>query len=94
MMQKMLDISTRHITPGDATLLGERGFHEFPLTVYLKREYGWFILVSEDVEEDELREAGLSEAFVNVFRYAKAAGAGWIMLDADGDIVQLPTNDW
>lgn len=103
---KMLDISTVHITKSDADLLeaDAAGIIAYDKSSYkdgeLDDRYGWFIHVPDqtiDVEDCQYscREAGMSEAFVNLVGYAHKQGCYWICLDRDGDdIDDLPTFEW
>lgn len=90
-MQRMLHLSTNHIMRADIVRLDERNLHEFPLTVYDKGECGWFIPITDDLDDEKKQRqilVYLTETFLNVLKYAKAKGANWIMLDRVGDLIE------
>lgn len=94
MIQKMLDLSTAHITENTADALNEG--YDFNLVIYPKAEYGWFIHVpDEEFFEDEEKVFDLPTDLVRLIDIARVKECTWIMLDRDGSIHDnLPTYIW
>lgn len=92
---RYLDISTGHITKGDADLL--KAGHE-PDGAYLIGKYdeGFVLSLGEPVEAmNNTVNLEFSEAFRNILRYATNAGCMLMRLDADGmEFPDFPTFDW
>lgn len=100
---RTLDLSTAHVPQSDLDLLethtrppgpGETG----PVTVDARGEYGFWINVpTEDDLADKamaVREAGYSQAFVDLLASARARGCDTLCLDCDADEdSNLPTFD-
>jgi hypothetical protein len=93
---KMLVLSTSHITAETAQLLEDRERAAIDTTsdrlpvFYSKSEYGWFVYVSEDAEDQ-----GYPSDMVEVLRYARSNDCGWLMFDCDADVIEdLPAYEW
>jgi hypothetical protein len=55
--------------------------------------YGWFGYAHDDF--DALKEAGVSDVLVNIYRYARQNGCDYVMFDCDaGEDENLPTFEW
>lgn len=90
----VLVVSSAHITEEEKELLELNNLQEAcpgnNLMVSMAGEYGWMFFI-ESVDAD----AGLSEGFAGVIRYAKEHGFTWVRLDSGGDeLAGLPTYDW
>lgn len=105
-IDKMLVLSTAHVTPGIAkaldrlcqpdvmNILSEFAYRN--LVIYPKgtpgteRDYGWIIYILDDANIEEA-----PEVIRNCIKLAKAQGCRWLMFDRDEDpIDELPTYDW
>lgn len=107
-IQRQLVCSTAHITKNDSHILGEmldeardpEGTGKTALAgLHDKREYGWWVYVPErHLMEAQLRiakKARLSDAFLNLLRFARKNRCDWVMLDRDGPrIDELPYFEW
>lgn len=84
------DISTAHITENDAKMLTDADPDNFPLALYSRRGYGWFIPILLTDEEFDPMMAELeanwnfSEAFKDLLTIAHKARVNYIVLDCDG----------
>ena len=91
---KMLTLSTAHITNETSVKLNEDSFGdvEFPISVYIKQNYGWFIYLLED---DEKEYDMLPQDLANIAKFALANECEMICLDCDGAIIeQLKVYEW
>jgi hypothetical protein len=98
-MGKIMDVSARHITKGDNALLDNDCHDSLPaVVVFRKDDFGYFVHVPhDDVEESErgMRDAGYSEALIELIRIARNEGASWVCMDSNGpDTEKLPAFDW
>lgn len=87
MVEKYLDISTGHISKDTADWLDTdpRGIIMHP-----KGEYGWFVYAMQEELDDDV-----PLDLVKVLVYAKSIGCVWVILDADGELIdELETFDW
>lgn len=87
------DVSTMHVTERDCALIQRCGF---PLVVY-GYDHGYFVHCGTNEADDEknLRDAGMSEGFINVWKKGVANGCWFIRLDADGSSYQeFERFDW
>lgn len=94
---KVLDISTGHITENDNKLLTK---DECPVSAY-KFTYGFLVNVPHNIESvyKDTRKAivvnGFSDAFQTVFELARKNQCDYIMFDCDGITYEdLPVFDW
>ena len=59
---------------------------------------GWLLRILEDgakADDQEAREAGFSEAFINLLAFWRSRNVGWVRIDQDADATQsLPVFDW
>ncbi|MCU5076996.1 hypothetical protein OB985_05315 [Bacillus cereus] len=95
MIQKMLEVSTAHITYETAKWLDGQveatKENNIDLIVYEKGEYGAFIPLYPEMFADKV----LPESLVFIIGYAMGKGCSWIMLDRDVEIIDdLPTYNW
>lgn len=89
-IEKMLVVSTTHVTEGVAQDLGLNAACLQPLIVYPHGEYGWLIVVagSESI-------AGLPSCLFNCLDQALCEGCDWLLLDCDGPThPSLETFEW
>lgn len=92
----MLVLGTGHITETTAEMLNEalRDDADFPVSLYGKGKYGWFLNVLNDLSEVEEHRWMTPDLF-QVLTFARAQGCDWVMLDRDGDIIdELPSYEW
>ncbi|WP_230876741.1 hypothetical protein [Bacillus sp. SRB3LM] len=95
MIQKMLEVSTAHITYETAKWLDGQveatKDNKMDLIVYEKGEYGAFIPLYPEMLIGKL----LPESLVLIIGYAMGKECSWIMLDRDIEIIDdLPTHNW
>ena len=90
LIDKMMTISTIHVSPETAHLLDdELTVTKWGLIVYEKSAYGWFI----NLGFDELFNVPLD--LLHCINYALENGCSWLCLDRDGDVADdLLTYDW
>jgi hypothetical protein len=95
---KYLDVSTAHITKGDAGLLDTRGL-AYPFGVY-KYPEGYFVHVSSEntyfhQATAAARKAGYSKEFIAIMRLAWSKSCWFVRLDSDGTTyTDLTTHQW
>lgn len=94
---KVLDISTGHITENDNKLLADE---ECPVSAY-KFIYGFLVNVPHNLENiyEETRKAivitGFSDAFQTIYELARKNKCDYIMFDCDGITYEdLPVFEW
>lgn len=80
MIYKYLDLSTGHVSRKTAKWLDN---NPDGIIMYLKGEYGWIIHVSSE-EYDK----NIPNDLIKVIEYAKSKECGWIMFDADGEVIE------
>jgi hypothetical protein len=84
---KVLDISTIHVNPEDLQILEDN--QEDLFSVFGKSEFGCILSVGCDeyLEEQlgDFRELGLSELFINVYKFAIKHDCMFINFDADAE---------
>ena len=99
-INKMLTVSTAHITQETAELLDKicKDSTLSSLIVYekvcryknIQEEYGWFIYCNVN-----LADLKAPEDLLNVICFAKDLGCAWLCFDRDGDILDyLETYNW
>ncbi len=96
-IEKNLVVSTANITQADSELL-ERISEEnvAGLTVY-SSEYWYLIYLSDILSTTLIKDAGFSEAFANLYKFALLHEEGFTFLKLDRDGVELegfPTFEW
>ena len=100
---KMITLSTRHITKLDSHVLAQHGCaHTSPpaLPRVESHEYGWFIFVTSDKDEFKeyyfaLQNWRFSGALQNIYRLAYKQGIVLIDFDREGEEVEgLETFEW
>jgi len=106
---KVLDASTKHVSPNDMRLIGEtakahreQGIFAKPPTDLIVYEYeeGCFVFaaIEDDVAEDfytTLEAECLSIEFIALLKLAKENGCKYLQLDRDGELYDnLPTFKW
>ena len=96
-IEQVLVFSTTHITKEDDYKLSTLTDSELMID---KHEYGYRVYISNVPHELEsiiyaIREEGMSEAFINLYKLAHSMGVQWIKFDCDGTIYkELPTFSW
>ncbi|WP_047155442.1 hypothetical protein [Aneurinibacillus tyrosinisolvens] len=94
MIEKLLTISTAHISPNTACWLDEQasltGRNKVQLIVYPKGEYGWFLPVYDEMIDPEKK---FPRDLLFVLGYALGADCSWIIFDPDADDT-LQKFDW
>ena len=100
---KVLDISTTHITKKDEKLLRKDGKGKAIATlVVYPYLYGYLVYV-EDIsgtknllkEAQRIDKEGYSTEIINIFNWARSLKCSYIKLDGDGiEYEDLPTFDW
>lgn len=89
---RVLDCSTGHITAKDNKLLRE---DRSPIIVAHDYEFGYFVYVPEDIDEEGILAEGFSPSFVKLMKEAKTGRFDYIMLDRDGiQYDELEIFDW
>lgn len=95
---KIADVSTGHITENDGKLIADPNT---PGSVALVTgDYGtiFYLARSEtdaQLQDQEMTAAGLSSAFLEVIRLARANGCSYVRFDADGQFYDdLPKFEW
>ncbi|ADL36047.1 hypothetical protein bpr_II108 (plasmid) [Butyrivibrio proteoclasticus B316] len=90
-INKMLSLSTAHITKETESKLSEQSIYE--VNVYEKSEYGYFIY--PNIELLDKRGWDIPEDLKKCIGLAKANNCNWIVFDRDVDPVdELPTYEW
>ena len=96
-IEKNLVVSTGHISKDDNDRLEtDSSSNLTPDLVIYKYQYGFFIFISDELEEsiDRLR-SNYTEALCNLLTLAKANGCRYLKLDRDGQTFpELPVFDW
>jgi hypothetical protein len=93
---KYADISTAHITPQDNDLLGKMAYTNIiPEIVVYDYEYGYFVPVPSDNNEEQLRKVGFSEAFLSLLKRCRQEKIMLIRIDKDApEADDLETFEW
>ena len=94
-IDKVLTISSLHITLDTSGKLDvEPAFCPIDLSIFPKRDWGWWILVEPCIVEDsDIRT--IPEDLMDCIRYAWKHDCTWICLDWDGEIIpELKTYNW
>lgn len=93
-LMTMMDVATGHITEEAAVYLTDlvrSTDHRDRLIVYEKGEYGWFVHVSDDLEDNLTSFTCLNDILAS----AHHRNCDWVMLDTDGaEWPELPTYEW
>lgn len=91
-------VSTAHITKQDNDLLEAPKPDTGPLAeiLFASVSGGWIVNLHQARMEElvDLADVGFSEPFVNLLQIFSEAGYTCLRLDADGDVLNLPTFDW
>jgi hypothetical protein len=86
LIEKMLVLSTGHLQHDTCT----QWLDTAPFAAFTKADYGWFVFVPEDLEEEVVPEELLA-----CFVLARAQGCEWLMFDRDADTLDtLPVFAW
>lgn len=89
------DVSTMHITLGDATKLNLETDLPGRIGAF---EYGYVVLThaeTNSVRRTALAERGMSEAYIKLLEHAHAQGFHYLMIDQDGPVIEgLERFDW
>lgn len=93
-ISKMITVSTAHITEKTAKELhyaAEMMGSSIDVCVYEKKEYGFFIHVSDDWES----ECEIPSDLMDCIKLARNNGCEWLCLDRDAEIEsELPVYKW
>lgn len=95
-INKMLTLSTCHITEETNNRMLDLSPEEildlFPIIVYPKDGYGYFVVVPFENEENSRR---VPQDLKDIIKFAKANSCEWVMLDSDGLANEyLPSYNW
>jgi hypothetical protein len=82
-VMRILDVSTSHITEGDAQSLETLSRDDGAPFRIMRDEYGFLVSTIEDGEDTAY---GLSKAFWDITNTAMNNGYDYVMFDADGFI--------
>lgn len=91
-IDKMLTLSTGHITEESAILLDRLadGITDNGPITYKKKDYGWFVHIYDILEEFDI-----PEDLKKVIEFARRHNCSWLCLDCNGNRVDfLPVYDW
>lgn len=94
---KTLELSTAHISQETNSLLLESQTTDchFPLIVYNKPDYGYWIVVPSEASDWEYAQDHIPKELMGILQYAKERDCSWVMLDRDAyEIEELPTYEW
>jgi len=86
-------VGTAHITKQDHDLLESPNHLCSSDLLFASFEQGWIVRLSS-MDHAGLTTAGFSVQFVNLLQIFFDAGYKFLRLDADGDVLNLPTSDW
>lgn len=90
-MEKMLTISTSHVTEETAMLLNDGQIKN--LIIFDKGDVGWFIFIDDGLEPELKKD--LPKDLLDCFECALMFGCDWLCLDRDADTVSaLALYDW
>jgi hypothetical protein len=95
---KSLDISTGHLTEQDNNLLQADADNNpgpnTPVAAY-KYEYGYFVYVGEEAEDQTIKEYGYSDSFINILKKARELKCKYVQYDSDGiQYEDIPFYNW
>lgn len=100
-IEKMLVLSTGHLTKVTAALLNDAAEEDPPFCTLewgpaFARDEGWLFYVPPITENGEPDDPeGAPEDLTRVFMLAREHGCMWVMLDCDGPQVEgLPYQTW
>lgn len=86
----LLILSTSHVTAATAMRLTDGPVSDWPVSGAPYGPYGWFCYA-----HDEDVEGNIPVEMMNVFRFARVNGCGYVLFDRDADVIdELPTWDW
>ena len=94
---RMLTLSTAHIKEEtrDTLFYFDIGNCPYEITVYEKREYGWWIHVPEGWPGRPGEFSKVPEDLAGCITFAAESGCDWLCLDRDGTKTdRLPVFDW
>lgn len=102
-IDKVVNLSTAHITEKDNTLLTEIVEDEHPEAGWtIATDYGFMVFVPSRGNKEEVAEhvygftkVGMSPQFIALYMLAAEQGCTWLRLDCDiPEVKGLPTFDW
>jgi hypothetical protein len=100
-VDRMLSVSTGHITRCDGELLNNSTFAMYGCISGAAYEYGAFVYCGYLDEEERrldrkaLMEIGFSPQFVDILDYAHSIGCRYVCFDADArEYGEIPTCNW
>ncbi|PFV35749.1 hypothetical protein [Bacillus thuringiensis] len=86
---KVLELSTKHICEDTVALLDN--ILTSQIAAYQKEEFGWFIYVSSEENEN----TNIPDDLSTIISFARLNNCSWVMLDRDCDTIdELPIFDW
>jgi hypothetical protein len=103
-VEKMLCLSTAHITQQQSEELAERvaldiegqkpGDWTDGFIVYPHGAYGWLLPIG-GIEREDLVQDGIDGNIMAIFDQAIAEQCDWILIDQDAELIEgLPEFDW
>lgn len=95
-LSKMVTMSTSHITEETNRYLSNKDNERyFGFVIYEKENYGYFMYLPTDREEDEEYLKELPEDLAGIFTFARNNNIDVVCLDCDGEVLEeLPTYEW
>jgi hypothetical protein len=88
-IEKMMCLSTAHITPDIAKQLDHMGYDD--TIIYPHGEHGWLFVVPEEIAE----RGALPKELADCLDHAVRNGCHWLLIDQDAEIIDgLSTYDW
>lgn len=99
-IQKMLIVSTAHISKDDNEILGTFGEPDGPMCLIVDPyPYGYIVWIGTYSGDEEypgqIKDEGLSDEFISLMELAEQLGCEYLKLDRDGPIYDdLPTFEW
>lgn len=91
---KLIVLSTAHVSDSTRALLEKDGredeFSPPLVNCYQKGDWGWFVHVPVEDDEDDAPEDMRA-----IYGFARSHGAAWLMFDCDAEPIDaLPVFDW
>ena len=93
-ISKMVTVSTCHISEETNNMLADKN-NSLPISVYDKTDYGWFIYMPADKDNDADVLKALPTDLAVLFMFARYNEVDVICLDCDGEEIDgLPIYNW
>lgn len=91
-IEKILTISTAHITEETNIILQNAEFNNLCLSVYQKECYGYWIYIGKSAK---IYREVIPEDLLDCIEFARQNDCQWLCLDCDAkETSELPTYDW